>query len=188
MFIFAGNRFNIDSKGISAGPARRKVAWTCGALGVVLLLSTPAKAAGFPDALSRPLQQGVQACVNYYLTDTKLTSLQKHGFSVNRKGMEQDILIPGERHKTNILVLTEGLRDRECETHTDYLKGNSLKNAFTLTLAILRKAGFQEVKKAKLRLGSKSIWQKGSTSMFMKIDLRKDKRGIKKLMIKFKRK
>ena len=157
-------------------------------LGMIAAMSTPAQAAGFPDTLSQRLQQGVEACLDYYVTDTKITSLQEHGFSSSRKGMERKEFLAGQRRKTNILVLTEGLRDRECETHTDYLKGNTFRDAFALTITTLRNAGFQEVRKAKPRPGSKSIWQKGAASMFMKIDLRNNKNGIKKLMIKFKRK
>jgi len=165
-----------------------KVVSKFGVLGILLALSTPAQAVGFPDVLYQKMQQGVQACLDYYQTGAKLTSLQKYGFSISRKGMESEHLLPGQRHKTNILVLTEGLRNRECETHTDYLKGGVFKDAFELTITTLRNAGFQEIRKAKPRPGSKSIWRKGTASMFMKIDLRKNKSGIEKLMIKFKRK
>ena len=156
-------------------------------LGLFVVLSAPAQAGGFPEALSKSLQQGINACLAHYREGASLSSLQKYGFVVKGKELVIVQKLPGEKSKTKTRVLTEGFGNRECEIHTDYMKKDGFEDAFYLTKTMLAEAGFQALREPKFRPGSKSIFQQGSVSMFMKIDLWDSKRQVKRLMIKFKK-
>lgn len=142
----------------------------------------PATAGDLPAALTERLKQGVQACVEYYLNDTPLAALQKHGFAQGRKGMELTLVPPAVRHKVRVQVFTEGRGEIECETHAKYTSRDALKHAFNLTVATVAQNGFTRLRVHHYASKAKTIFERGSTSMFMLV---RAKQG--KVMIKFKR-
>ena len=144
--------------------------------------AAPAMAADLPVALAERLQQGVQACVDYYLNDTPLTSMQKHGFTQKRKGMEIILTRPAVRQKIRVQTFTEGRGQIECETHANYARHDTLKHGYQLVMNTVAKNGFTTLREHHYTSKAKTIFQRGSTSMFMLVRVKQGK-----VMLKFKR-
>lgn len=140
----------------------------------------PALAADLPAALSERLQQGVQACINYYADDTPITTLIQKGFKT--KGSDAQIVLapPTVKRKITVTTLVEGPRKGECEVHANFTRSETRKHAFHLTLATFTKNGFGRLKERPYTSRAKTIYTRGPLSMFHKIDMKQGK-----VMIKF---
>ncbi len=143
---------------------------------------TPASAGEFPSALSERLTQGVKACVAYYANGTDLSSLTRHGFSAVSDGAEITLTKPATPSTVNVRTFTEGRNKAECETHANYVRSGTIKNAYNLTMATVMGQGFQPKVKHHYNSKAKTIFARGENSMFMKIRTQGNT-----LMIKFKR-
>lgn len=147
---------------------------------ILFVLSAPAKAEHTPDELLVRLEQGIEACLAYYQSGISLKSLERYGFSFKKAGARIKITLPNERYQTSVRVFTEGYNNLECETHTSYTRNHALKNAFFLTKETVSAAGFQTIQAPNFGSIAKTIFQKGTMSLYMKLRQRDNV-----LMIKF---
>ncbi len=135
-----------------------------------------------PAALTQRLEQGVQACVDYYVARTSISSLQQYGFTPNIKSSTIRLTRPDVRQNVTVETLIEGPNDIECEVHANYDRHDTQKHAFNILQSVMTNNDFTRKTKHHYSSRAKTICERGVTSMFTKIRV---SRG--KLMIKFKR-
>lgn len=148
-------------------------------MALVVLTAAPLGAAELPAALATRLSQGVQACVDYYTDGTALSALLKHGFTPTASGAEITLVPPAVRQNVTVKTFTEGRNNIECETHANYQRHDTQKHAFNLALATVTQNGFTRLRKHHYSSKAKTIFERGSTSMFMLIRVKNNKTMIK---------
>ena len=144
-------------------------------------LATTAGAAPLPASLDTRLQQGISACMDYYIAGTDIAELSGHGYAADGKGMSVKLTPPEVTRNVTVTTLVEGRGGAECEVHATYDRHETLKHAHALTAAVMAARGFTPNVRHHYNSKAKTIWSRGSLSVF---NLYRVKRG--RLMIKFK--
>lgn len=138
-----------------------------------------AVAAPLPDALSQRMQQGVSACLDYYVDGTGIAALSKLGFSADTKGMSIELLPPEVPRKVRVTTLVEGRNGAECEVHATYVRHDTQKNAHGLTMALADARGFTPKVRHHYASRAKTILLRDTLSVFLKFRDRGNTMSIK---------
>lgn len=90
--------------------------------------------------------------------------------------------LPSTKRKIYVETVMEGAKNVECEVHTNYTRSTLRRDGFDMIMNTSEAAGFVLQKRHSFSSDTKTVFVKGTNSMFMKVRVRDSK-----LMLKFKR-
>lgn len=146
------------------------------------LMAGAAQAERLPSRLEARVAEGVQACVRFYEHGETIATLGATGFTPKgRRSMETRVDLSdqgGRKRPYFVRVLIEN--GDECEVHSDYRKGDAERQAFDLAKRTVAAAGFTTLRNPRFGSKAKTIFAKGTVSMWFKT---RERDG--KVMVKF---